>query len=135
MNISSEQRMLIYRRYMIKISSKIAAQEKAKFLVVGDSLSQVASQTLDNLEATYTDSPTHIISPLIGMNKNEIIEISREIGTYDISSQPYGDCCSYFLAKHPELKANLQQLKKAEESLDIGNLISESIKKAKIKVY
>lgn len=130
-NAHSTMRMLIYRKIMIKISSLIAKEEKARFLVTGDSLSQVASQTLENLEATYANSKKPIFSPLIGMDKNEIMELAKRIGTFEISKLPYGDCCSYFVPKHPELKATVRDLDKIEEEFD-ENIISEAIKDAKI---
>lgn len=133
-NAHSTMRMLVYRRFMIKISSLIAREEKARFLVVGDSLSQVASQTLENLQATYFKSDRAIFSPLIGMDKNEIIDIARKIGTYEISELPYGDCCSYFIAKHPELKANAGELMNIEEEFD-EKFISEAVENAKVKEF
>ncbi len=108
--IPSEKRMLVFRKCMIYLASKIADKEKAKFLVVGDSLSQVASQTLENLEATYFNSPKPILTPLIGLDKNEITKIAVNIGTYDISSLPYPDCCSMIVSSHPELKARSKDL-------------------------
>lgn len=133
--VHSTMRMLVYRRFMIKIASRIAKLEKAAFLVVGDSLSQVASQTLQNLEATYKESEKCIFSPLIGMDKKDIIAITRKIGTYDISALPYGDCCSYFLPKHPELKSSAGILKKIESGFDINPLVEEAVKKARIKEW
>lgn len=132
MKVKAEQRMLVYRRFMIKIASEIAKKEKAKFLVVGDSLSQVASQTLNNLEATYSGSEKHIFAPLIGLDKVEIMDIARRIGTHDISILPYGDCCSYFLPKHPELKASAIDLRKIEETMDVPALVEDAVKAAKI---
>ena len=130
--VNSTLRMLVYRRFMIMISSKIAYLNKARFLVVGDSLSQVASQTLENLEATYHNSEKHILSPLIGMDKKDIVDISRQIGTYDISSLPYGDCCSYFLPKHPVLNSRAFILDNIESKFNINFLIEDAVKKAKI---
>ena len=95
-NANSRIRMLVYRRFMLRIASRIATINKARFLVVGDSMSQVASQTIENLEATYIGSEKPILTPLIGMDKQEIIDIAAHIGTYETSKQPYGDCCSYF---------------------------------------
>jgi thiamine biosynthesis protein ThiI len=134
-NALAEARMLVYRRFMLRIASRIAAMENAEFLVVGDSLSQVASQTIENLAATYPAAEKYVLSPLIGMNKREIIDISRKIGTYDISAQPYGDCCSYFLPKHPVLRSNLEMLEKMESSFDIEALIKDAIKKAQTKEF
>tara|TARA_Y100000034_G_scaffold37913_3_gene46574 strand:+ start:653 stop:1813 length:1161 start_codon:yes stop_codon:yes gene_type:complete len=132
MKTHSKLRMLVYRKFMIKIASKVANLEGGKFLVVGDSLSQVASQTIENLEATYHGSDVHILSPLIGLDKRDIIDISKNIGTYDISKQPYGDCCSYFLPKHPMLRADIKMLDKLINEFDIPNLIEDAVKNSKI---
>ena len=130
--VHSTQRMLIYRKFMLRIASKIAELNKAKFLVVGDSLSQVASQTLDNLKATYYKSPLPVLTPLIGLDKTEIIETAKQIGTYEISKLPYGDCCSYFLPKHPELKAHPYKLEQAMALFDIENLVNNAVENSKI---
>ena len=116
---------------MLKLASDIADKENSKFLVVGDSLSQVASQTLENLDTTYSNSPEPILSPLIGMDKKEIVNISKKIGTYETSVLPYGDCCSYFLPKHPALKARKSDLDKMQESLDIS-VMNKAVEDVKI---
>ena len=135
MRAKAETRMLIYRRFMLRISSKIADLHQAKFLVVGDCVSQVASQTLENLNSTYDVSDKLIFSPLIGLNKKEIIKISQEIGTYDISAQPYGDCCSYFLPKHPILKSNPNMLGEIESNFEIDSLVDDAVKSVDVKIF
>jgi tRNA uracil 4-sulfurtransferase len=135
MKAKAPTRMLIYRRFMLRISSKIADLHEAKFLVVGDCVSQVASQTLENLNSTYEVSDKPIFSPLIGLNKKEIIKISQEIGTYEISAQPYGDCCSYFLPKHPILKSNPKMLEEIESTFETDELVNQAIKSAEIKTF
>jgi len=134
MKAPSTTRMIVYRRFMIKIASVIAEKEKARFLVVGDSLSQVASQTIENLEATYKDSDKAVFTPLIGFDKNEITKISQKINTYDISILPYGDCCSYFLPKHPVLNINNRLLDRIESNIDADSLIKEAVSKADVKI-
>ena len=128
MKVPADMRMLVYRKFMIRIASRIADSCKAKFLIIGDSLSQVSSQTIDNLEATYRGSGKHILSPLIGMNKREIMSIAERIGTHDISSRPYGDCCSYFLPKHPVLRADPKVLDEMESRFDAEKLTMKAIK-------
>lgn len=113
-------RMLAYRRVMLHISEKILEKEKGKALVTGDNMSQVSSQTLENLRAVYDATNELILTPLIGFNKVEIIDLSKRIGTFQISKLPYGDCCTYFLPEHPELKATPEQLREEEEKLDEG---------------
>ncbi|MBU1974881.1 MAG: tRNA 4-thiouridine(8) synthase ThiI [Nanoarchaeota archaeon] len=130
--VNSTLRMLVYRRFMIKIASMIAKDERARFLVVGDSLSQVASQTFNNLRATYHGEEIHILSPVIGLDKDEIIKITRRIGTFDISAQPAGDCCSFFLAKHPELKSDVKTLLRIEEGIDVDKFVKEAIEKIRV---
>ena len=125
-NIPAEYRMLVYRRFMLRISEKVAGLEKAKALVVGDSLSQVASQTLDNIGAVYSSVKMPVLSPLMGMNKREVVDISKEIGTYETSILPYGDCCSYFVPKHPAIKASAEQLDRLESGLKIEELASRA---------
>ena len=117
-HIPSSRRMLMYRRLMLRMASSKAQEIDARFLVVGDSLSQVASQTYENLYSTYVDSPLPVLTPLIGLDKREITDISRRIGTYDISSLPYGDCCSYFLPKHPELRGRADTLRHYDERME-----------------
>jgi len=128
-SIKSEDRMLIYRRFMLRIAAKISEQEKAFGLVLGDSLSQVASQTVDNLQAVYAAVDKLILTPLIGMNKQEIVDLSKAIGTYSISELPYGDCCSYFIPKHPNIRGNAEKLAKLEDGLDVEGLVRNALSK------
>jgi thiamine biosynthesis protein ThiI len=125
-------RMLVYRRVMLRLSSRIAAKNRARFLVVGDSLSQVASQTYENLSATYLDSDHPIVSPLIGLDKREITALSRQIETFDISALPYADCCSYFLPKHPELHASVGILREHENRIDLDGLGGDALENARL---
>lgn len=135
MNVKAEVRMLVYRRFMLKMASEIAKVEGARFLVVGDSLSQVSSQTLENLDATYKDSERYVLSPLIGMNKQEIMETARAIGTFEISERPYPDCCSFFLPKHPELKVDVEFLRSLDSQFDVKALVGDSVKNAKVERF
>jgi len=118
-----KQSMLLFKRAMFCIVNEIARREGAKGFVMGDSLSQVASQTLENANVIYDAAEFPVFSPLIGMNKIEIIEIARRIGTFDISSEPYYDCFLYKLPKHPETRADLEVIKKMEEKLDLEPII------------
>ncbi len=101
-------------------------------MIVGDSLSQVASQTLENLQATYYDTQIPILSPLIGLNKNEITALAKEIGTYEISIQPYGDCCTFFVPKHPVLRSTARELQEIESRFNTNSLIEETLKTVKV---
>ena len=133
-NIPSKNRMIIYRRIMFKLAGEIAKKEKAKGFVTGDSLSQVASQTLENINVIYNAANLPIFSPLIGMNKQEIVNISKKIKTYDISILPYQDCCSFLIAKHPETKANLEEILEQEENLKIDEITKKIIAEIKPEI-
>lgn len=128
MSVNSKFRTLVYRRFMVRIACEIAKREHAKAIVLGDNLSQVASQTAENLEVAYVVSSKLVFSPLIGFNKNEIIQLSKDIGTYDVSIQPYPDCCSFFTAKHPEIKATPKELERVESTLDVSSLVDSAVK-------
>jgi tRNA uracil 4-sulfurtransferase len=131
-NIPAKYRMIVYRRIMFEIGSKIAKKEHALGLVTGDSIGQVASQTLENLNVIYDKAELPVFSPLIGFTKEEIVRISREIGTYEISIQPYEDCCSYYLPEHPETRSDLKTIEKAEKNLNIGKEIKDSVESAEV---
>lgn len=122
MKIPADYRMIASRRLMFQMAEKIAAKEKCQALVTGDSLGQVASQTLENLSAIYEAVGMLKIAPLIGMNKVEIMRLARKIGTLDISNRPYEDCCSLFVAKHPQTKAKIKDVLAMEKALDLPAL-------------
>ena len=121
-------RMLLYRRVMLRISEKLLLKENAKAFVTGDSLSQVASQTMHNLRCIYTASTYPVLAPLIGMDKQEIVDEAKRIGTYGASIRKYQDCCSFMVAKHPETRASLADVEDIEKKLDIDSLVSKAMK-------
>ena len=127
-------RIILYRRAMLKISEIVAKKEKAIALVTGDSLSQVASQTLENIRTIDGATNFPVFRPLIGMDKNEIVNLAKKIGTYEISIAKHQDCCSRFMPKHPETKSDLKQVKLAEKKLNLKKLISEAIKETEIEL-
>lgn len=131
--VPAKYRMIVYRRFMAKIANEIASIEKAKAVVTGDSLGQVASQTLENLLCIYDASSLPVLSPLIGFDKKEIIEMAKKIGTYEISIKPYEDCCSFMVAKHPATKAKLEEIREMESRIKID--LYKIIKKADRKEY
>jgi thiamine biosynthesis protein ThiI len=100
--------------------------------VTGDNLGQVASQTLDNLNSVYRVATGIILSPLLGLSKNEIIGMARAIGTYEQSIRRYPDCCTYFVPKHPELRATPDMLNLTESELDIPALVKLGIESAEM---
>jgi len=114
--------MIIYKRHMIRSAGIIADGKRAKALVTGDSLGQVASQTLDNIHAIYDAANLPLLSPLLGYNKEEIIQVARNIGTYEISIEEYCDICSYLIAKHPETKGKREEVAEFEADLPTTGL-------------
>jgi tRNA uracil 4-sulfurtransferase len=128
-------RVLLYRRMMLRITELFARRERALALVTGDSLGQVASQTLRNLAAVDAAATMPVFRPLIGTDKMEILEIARRIGTYDISSEPFHDCCPVFLPRAPELSAKPEELNEAEATLDVPALIAQGIRGATVEKF
>lgn len=127
-------RVVFYRRAMFKIAEEIAGEENARALVTGESLGQVASQTLENIEVISESVKIPIFRPLIGQDKEEIISLARKIGTYEISILPYEDCCSLFTPKHPETKAKIKEVKNIEKNLGISPLIKKALKGSEVKM-
>ena len=123
-------RVILYRRFMIRIAEAIAQKEKASALVTGDSLGQVASQTLENLRTISAVSTIPIFRPLIGDDKEDIMRIAREIGTYNLSILPDQDCCSLFIPRHPETMSSLKQIEQAENLLDTSQLVQSALEAA-----
>ena len=128
-------RILLYRRMMLRIAQVIAKRERALALVTGDSLGQVASQTLRNLVAVDAASDMLVFRPLIGADKLDILAIARKLGTYDISSEPFHDCCPVFLPKRPALFAHPADLDHAESQLDVPGLITLGIRGSSIERF
>lgn len=120
-------RVLLYRRFMVRIAEGIAAREKAAALVTGDNLGQVASQTLENLRAVSAIATLPIFRPLIGHDKEEIMNAARAISTYEISILPDQDCCTMFVPRHPETMGKPEQLHQAEAALEIARLVDAAI--------
>lgn len=122
MKIPADYRMLITRRLMFKYAENYAQKENILALCTGDSLGQVASQTLENLSAVYNSVNMLKLTPLISYNKTEIVKIAKKIKTLGISERPYEDCCSLFVAKHPQTRARLKNVLKIEKALDLTEL-------------
>ena len=108
---------IIMRRYMMKIAEHFANQDNCLSLVTGESIGQVASQTMHSLYVTNEVCQMPVFRPCIGLDKQEIVEISEKIGTYETSILPFEDCCTIFVAKHPVTKPNLAVIKRHEENL------------------
>lgn len=113
-----EELTIIMRRYMMRIAQEIAGKNDALALITGESIGQVASQTVQSLAATNEVCTMPVFRPLIGFDKQEIIDISEKIGTFETSIQPYEDCCTIFVAKHPVIKPNISRIRHSEQSLE-----------------
>jgi len=124
-----EELTIIMRRYMMKIAEHIAKETDCLGLITGESIGQVASQTLKSLAATNEVCTMPVYRPVIGFDKQEIIEIANRIDTFEISIQPYEDCCTIFVAKHPVTKPNLNIIKRSERNLEekIDELLATAI--------
>lgn len=124
-----EELTIIMRRYMMRIAEHFAKEDGCLGLVTGESIGQVASQTMQSLAATNEVCTMPVYRPLIGFDKQEIVEVSERIGTYETSILPYEDCCTIFVAKHPVTKPNLNVIKKSELKLSevIDDLMKEAI--------
>ncbi|MHA2296286.1 MAG: tRNA uracil 4-sulfurtransferase ThiI [Candidatus Hodarchaeales archaeon] len=131
MFIPPKLRMIVYRRVMLEIAERILLSDKAKGFVTGDSLGQVASQTPENIRAIWSKTSWPILAPLIGENKESIIDEAKRLGTYEISIIPYADICSFNIAIHPETKADLQKIEMLEKQLDIDDEINRALELAR----
>ena len=119
---------IIMRRYMMRIAEHFAREDGCLGLVTGESIGQVASQTMKSLAATNAVCTLPVYRPLIGFDKREIVEISEKIDTYETSIQPFEDCCTIFVAKHPVTKPNVERIEKSE--LNLSGNIEELMKTA-----
>lgn len=123
-----EELTIIMRRYMMRIAEHIARETECLGLITGESIGQVASQTMNSLIATNEVCELPVYRPLIGFDKQEIVEVSEKIGTFETSIQPFEDCCTIFVAKHPVTKPNLNVIRRHEHNLD--EKIEEMVKTA-----
>lgn len=118
----------IMRRIMMRIAKAVCDKFEAKAIITGESLAQVASQTIESINVTNASQTAYpVFRPLIGMDKSEIIEISRKIGTFETSILPYEDCCTVFLPKNPIIKPHMDKVLKEESKLDINGLINKAL--------
>ena len=130
-NCPEKEMTILSRRFMMRIAERIAMEKGLKGLVTGESLGQVASQTIDGLNVTNDVVSLPVFRPLIGIDKNEIVDISRDIDTYETSILPYEDCCTVFLPKHPVTNPKLEDIRKSEEALDVEDLVEEALSSMK----
>ena len=129
---NEENRVVLYRRMMYRIAAEIAGRQGSLALVTGESLGQVASQTLENLAAVSCVTSVSVFRPLIGMNKESIISRAKEIGTYETSIEPQPDCCSVFMPKNPATRSKIPFLERDEEKIPWKELCDDALAKVEI---
>jgi len=127
LSVPAKYRVVIYRRMMLRIAERIAGETGALALITGDSLGQVASQTLENITTTENAVTLPVLRPLIGMDKGEIIDQAIRIGTYDISIIPDQDCCQLFIPRNPAVRTIIREIERVEKKLDVERLISMAL--------
>jgi thiamine biosynthesis protein ThiI len=130
--IPAPVRMVAYRRAMFRSAALVLEREKAKAFVTGDSLGQVASQTLDNLRAIYGAAEVPVLAPLIGEDKQDIVAMARRIGSYEISIRPYEDCCSFLVARRPDTRVRTRDLEARETHIPIEELAKRAVEEAEV---
>jgi thiamine biosynthesis protein ThiI len=120
-------RVVLYRRSMVRIAERLARRHRAKALVTGESLGQVASQTLDNMVVIDEAAGMPILRPLVGMDKDEIVREARRIETFETSTLPDMDCCQFFVPPRPAVAASLDEVRAAEQPLDLDALVETAL--------
>jgi len=125
-------RVVLYRRFMLRIASALAERSRATVLVTGESLGQVASQTLENMAVIEKAAAFPILRPLVGMDKNEIVDQARRLGTFETSILPDQDCCTLFVPAHPETRARIDAVEAAESRFDIPRMIDDAIRNTEV---
>ena len=118
---------LIMRRFMMRIAERIAEANGAKAIVTGENLGQVASQTMEAMASTQSVIHLPTLQPLVGMDKEEIVQLSRRIGTFDTSILPYEDCCTVFTPRHPRTRPKVSEVAEVEQALDVEALVEEAL--------
>ena len=134
-NCPEELFTIIMRRIMMKIAQKIAERENLSALILGESVGQVASQTMGAIVCTDAVAKMPVFRPVIGMDKSEIVEIARKIDTFDISIEPYEDCCTVFTPKHPKTAPVLSDVEEAEALFDFEPLIDKAVEETEVKLF
>lgn len=134
-NCPEEYFTIIMRRLMMEIAQRIAAKDNCLALITGESVGQVASQTMAAIACTDAVCRIPVFRPCVGMDKTEIIEIARKINTFDISIEPYEDCCTVFTPRHPKVRPQLGDIEKAQNSFDFEPLIQKAVENTEMKVF
>jgi thiamine biosynthesis protein ThiI len=134
-NTTRPLRVVLYRRFMLRIASALAERSQATALVTGESLGQVASQTLENMAVIEKAASFPVMRPLVGMDKNEIIEQARALHTFETSILPDEDCCTLFVPAHPETRATIEEVEAAEAGFDIARMIEDAVKGTEVQRF
>ncbi len=134
-NAPPDYRVVLYRRFMCRIAERLAARERCQALVTGESIGQVASQTLTNLRVISQVCSLPILRPLAGDDKEEIVALARRIGTFDISTEPYEDCCSLYVPRHPVTAARLKTVLEIESQLPVEELVETALCEAEKETF
>lgn len=129
-NCPEDETTILVRRFMMRIAEKIALKQKDLMLITGENLGQVASQTAEALVVTDQSVELPVMRPLIGMDKVKIMDMAKKIGTYEKSIEPYEDCCTVFLPKHPVTKPRLEKILNSESKLDVDRLVDMAVNSA-----
>ena len=131
-NCREDELTIIMRRFMMRIACKLAEKYNVDSVTTGESVGQVASQTMEGLIVSNDVADRPVFRPLIAMDKVDIMDEARQIGTYETSILPYEDCCTIFVPKHPKTKPKVCEIRKAESVLDIESLVEEAVKNTEL---
>ena len=134
-NCPEDELTIIMRRFMMRVACKVAENEGIQSVSSGESIGQVASQTMEGLVVSSDCADRPVFRPLIAMDKEDIMDIARNIGTFETSILPYEDCCTIFVPKHPKTKPRLKEIRKSEENLKIEELIDKAINNTEVVVF
>ncbi len=127
LTVPEKFRVIFYRRFMMRVAEALAVKQDLKAIYTGESLGQVASQTLENMAAVQQAITMPVLRPLIGLDKNEIIDLARNIGTHDISALPHDDACTRFMPEFPVIRAKMDQVLEAEQALNVEELVARDL--------
>jgi thiamine biosynthesis protein ThiI len=133
-NCPEEYFTIIMRRLMMEIAQRVARKQFCEAIITGESVGQVASQTLKAIACTDAVCDMPVFRPVVGMDKVEIINIARKIGTFETSTLPYEDCCTVFTPKHPKTKPSLEEIEKAQNAFDFAPLVDRAVEGTTIVV-
>ncbi|RMG69239.1 MAG: tRNA 4-thiouridine(8) synthase ThiI [Calditrichaeota bacterium] len=134
-NAPPDYRVVLYRRFMFRIAERLAHRERCQALVTGESIGQVASQTLTNLRVISQVCQLPVLRPLAGDDKEEIVALARQIGTFEISTEPYEDCCSLYVPRHPTTAARLETVQEIEARLPVAELVEAAVREAQKETF